>query len=182
MHKALFFVIVLECVPQSGITINEHFCAFPFCFQTEHMSIVHNLESLTKCEGGEGAVAHRCTDSPLLITFLRHSIAEDHRVKKKNLLEPAAFTNYAKTVFLSLNTVFKWWYHNILSYGYHNSLHPRLLQAKPPKDQIQKFPPILYSGDSKQKLTCQTWSTDILVWLFSCFVLFFFNFFELAKF
>lgn len=107
MHKALFFVIVLECVPQSGITINEHFCAFPFCFQMEDMSIVHNLESLTKCEGGEGAVAHRCTDSPLLITFLRHSIAEDHRVKKKNLLEPAAFTNYAKTVFLSLNTVFK---------------------------------------------------------------------------
>ena len=179
MHKALSFVIDLEYVPQSGITINEHFCVFSFFFQKEHMFIVHNLESLTKCEGGEGTVAHRCADSPLLITSLRYSIAEDHRVKK--LLYPAAFTNYAKTVFPSLNTVFKWWHHNILSYGYHDSLHPRLLQAKPPKDQTQKLPTILSSGDSKQKLMCQTWSTDILVWLFSC-VVFFFNFFELAKF
>ena len=28
---------------------------------------------------------------------------------------------------------------------------------------------ILYSRDSKQKLMCQAWSTDILVWLFLCF-------------
>lgn len=80
MHKALFFVVVLEYVPQSGI-IQEHFCVFSFCFQKEHKFIVHSLESLTKCEGGEGTVTHRCADSPLPITFLRHSIAEDHGVK-----------------------------------------------------------------------------------------------------